>query len=164
MAGNKFEIMIRIHDESELYNSFDPNQLTLNDDLLGYINNSLKERKRGEKTILHIISDSSINEKQFKLALDNNFNNMRDEFSKRKKGNQLNAIRMFMIGVFFILLGIALNGRISTISTTVIETLGSFSIWESANIWLEELPKLKLTQRVLEFLSDPEIKVEIING
>lgn len=164
MTENQFEILIQINDETELYNSFDPNRKTISADLDEYIISCLKERNRGEKTLLHIVSDKEIDEMQFRKALDAYSDKKMSELEKSKTANRFNAFRMFGIGVIFILIGIFLNGKIGDVPTTVIETLGSFSIWEAANIWLEELPKLRFQQRIVKYLSTPEIVIEVRNA
>ena len=163
MTANQFEIKIRVEDESELYNSFDPTETTLSDDLTNYICHAVKNQNRGEKTLLHIISKSAINEEKFKKALDSYFVELQHNYQKQKKTNRINALRMSLIGVLFILLGIVLHGKFCAVTTTVVETFGSFSIWEAANIWLEEMPKLRLIQRIIVYLGEPEIKCEVVN-
>lgn len=161
MTENQFEIVIRIQEESELYNSFDPSRRTLSSDLGEYIISCLKDSSIGDKPLLHIVSDTEIDLEQFHKALDHYSERQMTEFEKSRKSNRYHALRMCCIGVFFIVVGIVFNGSLGAVPTTVIETLGSFSIWEAADIWLQELPRLRISQKIANYLRDPEVTADV---
>ena len=157
-----FTIKIRIHDESELYNAYDAEGITLNSELGDYISDSMQDRNLREKPVLHIISDSDIDRERFITTLTRYSDRQMKEFKKKRKTALFNMLRMFSIGICFILLGIAVHDRIPAVSTTVIETLGSFSIWEAANVWLEQLPQLRFTERLARYLGCPDIQLDVL--
>ena len=156
-----FTVHIRIREEADLYNDFDPSGETLSGELCDYFESTLKERRLGECMHLHIVSENDIDHERLRTAIRRYSEKKALVQRRERKAYQLNAIRMFGIGIFFVLLGIFLHGQFGTVVTTVIETLGSFSIWEAANVWLEEMPKLRLKDRMARFLRDPEVEIEI---
>ena len=58
------EIKLKIHEESDLYSSYDPDQKLLSEDVTLYLAHNYldKHRKSNEKYTLRIISDTPVNQ------------------------------------------------------------------------------------------------------
>ena len=46
------------------------------------------------------------------------------------------------------------------IIAAIISTIGSFSVWEASAKWIETLPELKKKERILNLLSEAEMRVK----
>ena len=62
------EIKLKLHEESDLYSSYDPDQKLLSEDVAIYLTHNYlnKHRKNDEKYILRIISDTPVNQENAK--------------------------------------------------------------------------------------------------
>lgn len=80
-------------------------------------------------------------------------NHLQRQYGRETRRLQANSARLTALGFGFILLGFALEGQAGTLAATMTSTIGSFSIWEAAGIWIKELPSIKLKQRRLKGLS-----------
>ena len=72
---------------------------------------------------------------------------------------------MFGIGVLFIGVGLLLADRLPALTGEIISTIGAFSMWEAAGIWIVENPGNRIKQRWIELLLKTEFKysIEITN-
>ena len=145
-----FEVIVHIKHEEDLYNPLDYTGLSLNNDLTDYVLTQMEGKRFGERMTLHIVTDEPIDQERFCNAV-NKFTELYDvKLHKAQRLNQYNAIRMLVTGLVFLFAGLMLNASMPPLATTVIESVGSFSIWEAANIWLQEQPKVKAMKRQLE--------------
>ncbi len=153
---------IKINNEDELYNSFDNFGETLSEDLISYINNKSEISSLKAKENIEIISNEKIDENKFIKAFENYCNDQLLLVKKQKRINGTKQIWMLIIGIIFIIFSLVLTGKINLLILEIISTIGSFSIWESANSWLLQSKAIKFNKlRVLK-LKNSEIKFEII--
>ncbi len=149
---------IKINNEEELYNSFDKFEETLSDDLISYIKNKEEISSIKEKEDIEIISTNKIDENKFR----NSFKKYCEEqlilISRKQKINKTKQIWMLILGILFIILSILLADKINVIILEIISTIGSFSIWESANSWLLQSKAIKLDKLRTKKLKNSEIK------
>ena len=143
---------IKISNEDELYNSFDKYGETLSEDLRSYINNKSEIALTNVKEDIEIISSKKIDENKFK----NSFEKYCDEqlilLNRQQKVNKTKQI------IFSILL----TDKINLIILEIISTIGSFSIWESANSWLLQSKVIKFNKLRVMKLKNSEIKFGIL--
>ena len=64
---------------------------------------------------------------------------------------------MFAIGVLFIAVSLILEKRIPVVWFTVLSTIGAFSIWEAASIWIVRNPALRLNRKMVSKIRDDTI-------
>ena len=57
---DKFEIKVRIHDETDLYNPYDTEHKTLNDDIISYAYGRYQEKKFHDRPVICIDSDTNL--------------------------------------------------------------------------------------------------------
>jgi len=60
---------------------------------------------------------------------------------------------MFGLGVLFITISLALQPVVNVVWFTVLSTIGAFSMWEAASIWIVQNPKLSMRKRIVARLS-----------
>lgn len=71
---------------------------------------------------------------------------------------RINAVRLLVIGIVFILAGLLLSSRVNEVVAAIISTIGSFSVWEASAIWIEKLPVLKKRERLLQMFAETEFR------
>lgn len=152
---------IKISNEDELYNSFDKYEETLSEDLISYINNKAEVAPITEKEDIEIISTNKIDEDKFKKSFEKYCDEQLMIVNRQQRINRTKQIWMLMLGIVFIILSILLTDKINIIILEIISTIGSFSIWESANSWLLESKVIKFNKLKTIKLKNTEIKFEI---
>ncbi len=149
---------IHINNEEELYNSFDKFEETLSEDLISYINNREEISSIKEKEDIEINSTKKIDEDKFRKAFEKYCDEQLLLINKRKKINRTKQIWMLIVGIVFIIFSLVLADKINLITLEIISTIGSFSIWESANSWLLESKTIRFSKLKAEKLKNSEIK------
>ena len=154
-----FEIKIIVNDESELYSPFDPDKRILSDDLIAYLSDRYQEKEIGKKTVL-VFEGVEIVAKNLESALHEHIAAELQKIDKQKKINILKQLRLFVIGLVFVATGIILTNYISAVPTELLSIIGSFAVWEAANIWIVGNPSLKFRQKFLKKLLEADIIVK----
>ena len=153
-----FTIKIKVHDESELYNRFDGERLTPNDEVVSYIAGKIPNRRYKQKTDLEIISDNAVDRAQFKKALDALVDTEEAANRLELRKTRLKQVFLVIVGIAFIALSFYLTRFEIKMIAEISSIIGSFSIWEATNIWLIESKRLYATRRRLEKMKDTQIK------
>ena len=149
---------INISNEDELYNSFDKYGETLSEDLISYINNKSEIALTNVKEDIEIISSKNIDENKFKNSFEKYCNEQLILLNRQQRINRTKQIGMLLMGVVFIIFSILLTDKINLIILEIISTIGSFSIWESANSWLLQSKVIKFNKLRVIKLKNSEIK------
>ena len=149
---------IKIDNEDELYNSFDKFEETLSEDLLSFINNKAEVASIKEKEEIEIISTNKIDENKFKKSFEKYCDEQLILVNRQQKINRTKQIGMLLVGIIFIIFSILLADKINIIILEIISTIGSFSIWESANSWLLQSKTIKYNKLKVIKLKNSEIK------
>ncbi len=155
-----FEIKIRIDREEDLYCGFDDEGLTLNDGLIDYIVKALEGLDSKEQVRLRFVSGLDIDEDRLETALRKHNDSVSQSVRREKKGNLLNSLRLLVIGVAFIVIGIIFEGSIGPVAAAIISTIGSFSVWEAANVWIQKFHAIRTKEKAVNFLSKSEIVID----
>ena len=151
---------IKVDNENELYNPFDKFGETLSENLISYINNKEEITLMNEKEDIEIISSKKIDENKFKKSFQNYCNEQLIIIKRQQKINSTKQIGMLFLGIIFIIFSILLIDKINLIFQEIISTIGSFSIWESANSWLLQSKTIKYNKLKILKLKKSEIKFE----
>ena len=153
---------IKISNEDELYNSFDKYGETLSEDLISYINNKSEIALTNVKEDIEIISSKKIDENKYKNSFEKYCNEQLILLNRQQKVNKTKQIGMLLVGIVFIIFSILLTDKINLIILEIISTIGSFSIWESANSWLLQSKVIKFNKLRVMKLKNSEIKFGIL--
>lgn len=85
---------------------------------------------------------------------------MKMDINKREwKLSSIKQWRLFVIGIIFFVLGITLHNAFNSVSLEILSIIGSFAVWEAANIILLEKPQNKVEHIKLEKLLETEILI-----
>ena len=66
----------------------------------------------------------------------------------------MTQICLFVIGIILIALSIFLQEKVSPVHFAIISTLGTFSIWEGASIWIIRSPALRRQRKIFKRLEE----------
>ena len=146
-----YEIRIHIDDESELYNPFDESKSMLSDDLLSYLQERYTEKDFRKRAVL-IFSGARIDGDNLRSALHRYVEAELDMIRRKKRFNFLKQLRLFIIGIVFVAAGIVLGNYLDSVPLEILSIIGSFAVWEAANIWIVENPTIRLQSRLNEKL------------
>ena len=152
-----YEIKIKVNSESDLYNPLDETQSTLSNNMVNYLMSKIADVYRQDNIILSIRSETAVDEERVKAAFHNLALEKEKQLNNQKRLNSLQQLRLFIIGLIFITAAILLNESINPILTELISIVGSFSIWEAANIWIVQNPKMRWKKRILHRLTSTKI-------
>lgn len=156
--NNTFVIKIYVDDESELYNSFDKEHLTPNDEVVSYIVGKLPNRRLNEKTVIELVSDNEIDKEQFKKALNNQIKTEEASNKREKNLELLKQVFLVFVGLMFITLSFYISKFDVKMLSEISSIIGTFSIWEATNIWLIDTRRINATGRQLERMKNTEIR------
>lgn len=154
-----YEILIKVEDEKELYNKFDESCNTISDEIITYIESQLSKKNVIDNLIIKISSKNYIDEEKIKKAFSKYINDKIEYNERKKRFNRVKQIRLFIIGIIFIGLSILIGAILESILYTIISTIGSFAIWEAANIWIVENMESKIEKGLLQNLLQTKIEV-----
>lgn len=155
-----FEIKLTIQTEEELYNSFDEERRTLSADVIDYLDQKYQEKELGDSLTVRITSAEPIDEENLRAAFRDYLDTQRLKLKKEQRRNSVKQLWMFAIGVFFIALGLVFADRLPALTGEIISTVGAFSMWEAASIWIVENPGNRLRRKWLDLLSHTKIICE----
>ena len=156
-----YEVKIKVDSESELYNPLDPEQESINGDVIDYIFEKCREKENRDKLQIHIICQNEVSVEKVKNAFSHYFKSQNAVLRKEKKRNNIKQLWMFMIGVIGISLSLVLNGHVPGLLSEIVSTVGAFSLWEAASIWIVENPAIRLRKARLRMLSNSEVFVSV---
>ncbi|MBR7189545.1 MAG: hypothetical protein IKD63_00375, partial [Oscillospiraceae bacterium] len=102
-------IQLRIKNESDLYNPFDPAKTTINDGVYHYLKTfcTEAEAKRHLHDTLQIISDGPLDAERAKAAIQNAVKKDQDEYERQFAENRKRAAWLYLVGIILSVAGIA---------------------------------------------------------
>lgn len=145
-------IRLRIKDENELYNPLDPDEYQFSDEIKGYILGKLSKRIKAGSHEIVIQSQGELDKARIQSAISAWIHDEAESIAIERKKNRVRQTYLFALGLAFVVISLALEGKVGAVWFTVLSTIGGFSIWEAANVWIVENPKLRLKRRAMEKL------------
>ena len=155
-----FEVRVKIDREEDLYCGCDEAGLTLNEDVLAYITKALEGRRRGDKLRLCFVSALDLDERRLEKAIERYMQSVERSVKRLKRSSWLNSLRLLAIGVIFIVLGLVFTDRMGAVAAAIVSTIGSFSVWEAANVWIQQFPAIRARERAVMFLKQSELVID----
>ncbi len=163
MINKTYEIKLKIREESDLYNAFDPEKEILSDEVSSFLRKKFSENTFPlEKIELKIISEKPLDQNRCKKNIKSYVENELNLLSRQKKRSLVKQIWLLALGMFFIALWIFLESITESVIATVVCIVGWFAVWEAANIWLVESPEMRIEKLRLQKMQKTEIKFEIL--
>lgn len=137
-------INIHVKNEDELYNGFDKTKKTLSDEVISYIEREEELIPIYNKIEICIETDKKIDLENFMQAYDEYFEDVISTENKQIKFNNAKKVWLGLIGLIFVVASITLTNMFDTIVTDVLSIIGSFAIWEVADLIILGNKKIKL--------------------
>ena len=154
------EISIKIHEENDLYNPFDPDRIMFSDSVTAYILRKYHEIERSDQYCINIISDLPVDEERVRENFRTNMINEQHVQSREHHLSTLKQIRLFIIGIAFIAAWLFTRSN-HRIFVEILSIIGSFAVYEAANIWISEKPYIRAVKLRLKKLEDTEIRFTV---
>ena len=148
------DIALSVRDEEQLYNSFDPQRNLLNDEVKAYLLSKVQIKGRMDGVNLEVRSATALDEERFASGIDRWVAEEEQSIKESRRRNTIQQSWMFGLGVLFITLSLLLQPMVGTVWFTVISTIGAFSMWEAASIWIVHNPRLKMRRRAVKRLEE----------
>ena len=154
-------IQLKIHDESELYNSFDPACLRISNDVYDYLKsfcNELETKKHPHETI-QVISDGPVDAEKLKLAIRDAVARDQAEFDRQIHYNHKRAIAGYILGVVLSVAGIGLSIVTDQVLLAIVSFMGTQILAESFKIHTMINPGIHRLKRRLTPFTDFELEI-----
>ena len=151
------EIPLRIESDNDLYNKLDPTRSTIDDSVYDYMFEKMSDIRRGERVRVNVFSAQKLDEERVRKAFMDNLDDHLAKLHRERMTNRMNQARLFIIGIAFISFWLTASAYLDGIWPEVLSIIGSFSVWEAANIWIKDNPSLKYRRLKVERLKDAEI-------
>lgn len=155
-----YEINLKIHEETDLYNPFDESCRTLNSEVSDYLAGQYGKKEIGDEIILKIKCDGPVNFERVRNAFQELIREQEVHNAAQKRLNRIKQLWLFCIGVVFVAAAILLDGILGSVPVELISIVGSFAVWEAANIWIVGNPRVRLAKRMLKKLNATKIVIE----
>ncbi len=155
-----FEIRVKIDREEDLYCSFDEKGQTLSDEVLAYIISAMDGQRMGEQLRLSFVSTLDLNEERLEKAIQTYIDSVNISVKREKRSSWINSLRLLTIGVIFIVFGLVFTNRMGEVGAFIVSTIGSFSVWEAANVWIQEFPLIRRKEKAVSFLLNSQLVIE----
>lgn len=147
-------ITLNVTDEERLYNSLDPRRNLLNNEVKDYLLNQVQIEGPKNGVNLIVSSTIAIDEERFTASIDRWIQDEEQTIRAAARRNAIQQVWMFGIGVLFIALSLMLQPTVGVVWFTVLSTIGAFSMWEAASIWIIQNPKLRMRKRAISRLKE----------
>lgn len=155
-----YEISLTIRDEKELYNPFDDTCKTLSSDVSDYLSEQYGKKEVGDEIVLKIKCGGQVDFERVRRAFQELIREQELHNTNQKRLNLIKQLWLFCIGVVFVAAGILLDGVLGSVPVELISIVGSFAVWEAANIWIVENPRTQIAKRMLKKLNATKIVIE----
>lgn len=164
---------MRIHEEADLFSPYDPDRKMLSGDIVDYIERNYlnKHRFAAEKYIIHIYSDTPMDEEEVTASFSDYFSQMNDNVVHERRTMLLKQLALIVFGVLILLLWFYLSSRAdlaTTVQLEILSIMGWVAIWEATSIALLQLPALFKRKKeykktfnariIIDVVSDPQIE------
>ena len=158
---NTREIRLKIEKESDLFSGFDPDQKLLSEEVsLHLARNYLNQhRSMDEKYIIHILSDSPVDERKVKERFHDYYAQELDNLKFSMKRLTLKQISLAVIGILILCVWLYFSSRSERVNVEILAIMGWVAVWEATSIAIMERPELRRMMKTYEQAMNAEIIV-----
>lgn len=156
------EFKLRIHEESDLYNPFDPDQEILSEDVSDYLIQQYgnMHRSAGETYRMRIISDTPIDEKKAKELIRRHCSQQMDNLKHELKVQTLKEACLAALGAVLLTIWVMLSPGHEGVGMEILSIMGWVAVWEATSILIMRRPELMYQKKTYEKASKAEIIFE----
>ena len=155
-------IQLRIKNENDLYDPYDPSQIRINEGVYQYLKSYCSGLESSEHIYdtLQIVTDSAIDTEKFQTALHDAVKRDIAEFDWKIARNNRRTIWELVIGVLLSVLGIVLAVILDKVLLAIISFLGSMCLRDSVTIQTTHNHDIKRLKKLISPIYN--IKLELI--
>lgn len=158
------EIGLHIHAENDLYHPLDPDQKLLSDEVISYLQRKYSDDAQfGKKMVIRIVSDIPVNEEHVRQSFHDWINSECRSLEKEQHRIRIRQLRLFLIGIFFIAIWLYFAMTKDNVFVEVLSIIGSFAVWEAADIWIVERPEIRIQKKRTDRLHETKIRFTVQN-
>lgn len=145
-------VQLKIKNESELYNHFDPLKTRINEDVYHYLKSYCTEAQSQKHTldIIRVITDEPINADHFKRSVQDAARRDRETFDSQISRNNKLACWEYVMGILLSIVGVALSLILDQVLLAIITMIGSMAIKDAVTISAKLNPDIKQLSRLLD--------------
>ena len=161
------EIKLRIHEESDLFSPLDPDQQILSEDVISYLHIKyrmmyLKYQTKNGSYVLHIFSDTPVNEAHVKDAIRGHFLHEKDNirFLSKIETHKMHALGI--LGLLFLSASYVLSHYREGVFVEVLTIIGWVAIWEATAGVILRRPGLYHDRKKYEFMLKTDIIIDVL--
>ena len=156
------EIKLKIHEEDDLYSPYDPDKKLLAEEVVTHLMRNFihKHRSLKEEYLLHIITDTPVDEERVRENIRSFFIQEMDDADYALKRLTFKEIGLGAVGVFFLLVWLYVSSKASDLKLEILSIMGWVGIWEATDIMIMERPELVMARKNIKNLLDAEIVIE----
>jgi hypothetical protein len=157
-------IQLRIKEESDLYNPYDPTNTMIRDGVYHYLKSFCTELEfqNHMNDTLRIVTDNPIDEDKFRAALHKAVSDDLKEFDRQLAANKRRVTWEYIVGIGLSILGVSLSIITDKVLLAIISFLGSAAISNAITIQSTVNHDIKQLKKRL----DPfrELKIEVVQA
>ena len=150
---------IKIHEESDLFSDYDPDQKMLTEDIFEYIFRSFQQMKSGRKEDheIHICSDLPVNEENVTEKIRQFFRSEKAILNQTLKKMYLKAGCLFAFGLLALTLWLYFSGQDTNLNLEILSIIGWVAIWEAASIILMDRQAVARSKKDMDKIINSKI-------
>ena len=154
-------IQLRIRNESDLYNPYDPSRTRIHDDVYHYLKSfcSELEYQKHIHDTLQVVTDEPIDEENFQTSLQAAVRGDLNEFDRQIAVNNRRVIWEYIVGFGLSLLGIGLSLVLDQVIMAIIAFVGTTAIRNAVTIQTTINHDIKRVKKRLETFTDLNVEV-----
>ncbi len=155
------EIKLKIHEENDLYSDYDPDRMLLSEDVVSYFMRNFlhKHRRLREKFLIHIISDTPVNETRVKECIRAYFAQDMEDTNYLVRRLTAKEIGLALAGAILLSIWLFVVPKASDFKLEILCIMGWVGIWEATEIFLTERPELIMMKKNLANMQNAEIVI-----
>lgn len=154
-------VQLKIHNESELYNHFDPTKTRISEDVYHYLKSYCTElqSQKHPLDVIRIITDEPIDEDRFRISVQNAVMRDREEFDSQITRNKKMVHKEYVMGILLSIAGVALSLILDQVLLAIISLFGSMAISDAVTISAKVNPDIRRLKKLLDPLLSFKLEV-----
>ena len=157
------EVKLRIHEESDLFSPFDPDQTMLSDEVISYLNRNyvVMYKKKKKNYALQIFSDTPVNENHVARAIREHCLQELESIRFNSKIETFKELSLGLFGTMILTIWFALSHITEGVFLEILTIIGWVAIWEATGSAILKRPELYHQKKIFDLASKAEILFEI---
>ena len=157
------EVKLRIHEESDLFSPFDPDQTMLSDEVISYLNRNyvVMYKKKKKNYALQIFSDTPVNENHVARAIREHCLQELESIRFNSKIETFKELSLGLFGTMILRIWFALSHITEGVFLEILTIIGWVAIWEATSRAFLRVPDLYHQKKEHEFVSKADIIIEV---